>query len=311
MKVLFVSGGNQYEDGKDPLIMNQGNSLSKEGIEMDYFWIKGKGAKGYLKNIPILKDYLKKNKIDLVHAHYSYCGYVAGLASSIPVVVSLLGSDVHSKNFWRVLIRTFSLTRWNATIVKSGQMKELISLSNANVIPNGVNFEKFRPIDQHKAREKVGFSHNKKHIIFVIDFLDRPEKNFKLVKDAYELLDKEKVELNVVSNVPNELIPYYMNAADVLVLSSLWEGSPNVIKESMACNCPIVSTDVGDVKEVFGDTEGCFITSYDAKETAEKIQKALDFGKRTEGRKNIDYLNSVSIAQKIIKIYKKVLKIND
>ena len=109
-----------------------------------------------------------------------------------------------------------------------------------------------------------------------------------------------------------ELITYYMNAADVLLLTSLWEGSPNVIKEAMACNCPIVSTDVGDVRWVFGETEGCYLTSFDPEDVADKIKLALVFAEeknRTNGRKRIIEfgLDTETIANKIIDVYKKVV----
>jgi teichuronic acid biosynthesis glycosyltransferase TuaC len=86
----------------------------------------------------------------------------------------------------------------------------------------------------------------------------------------------------------------------------LHEGSPNVIKEAMACNCPIVSTDVGDVKEVIGETEGCFISSFEAKDIATKLQLAINFG-RTKGRQNISKLESHKIAKEIEKIYQQTV----
>ena len=100
-----------------------------------------------------------------------------------------------------------------------------------------------------------------------------------------------------------------MNAADLLLLTSLWEGSPNIVKEAMACNCPIVTTDVGDVRTVFGNIEGCFISNFDSDDVANKIERAILFGLRTEGRKKIidNELDSGSIAKKIIDLYQKSL----
>ena len=113
-----------------------------------------------------------------------------------------------------------------------------------------------------------------------------------------------------LKDIPSDQVVYYYNAADVTLLTSLHEGSPNVIKEAMACNCPIVSTDVGDVKDVIADTDGCYITTYDPKDVVEKIKMALEFGKRTKGRERIVQagLDSKTIANKIINIYHQVLK---
>ena len=95
-----------------------------------------------------------------------------------------------------------------------------------------------------------------------------------------------------------------------MVLTSFHEGSPNVIKEAMACNCPIVATNVGDVEFIIGDTKGCYISDFDANDVAEKIKLALEFGKKTEGRNRIIEfgLDSRSVARKIIRVYKQVLK---
>jgi glycosyltransferase involved in cell wall biosynthesis len=161
-------------------------------------------------------------------------------------------------------------------------------------------------MNQLKCKEELGWETSKKQILFAAN-PDRPEKNFQLALDAYNTLQEKNVALKVLDNVPNDLMPVYFNAADVVVLTSLWEGSPNVIKEAMVCNIPIVSTNVGDVKEVIGKTKGCYISTFEPEDVAEKIQKALDFGKRTTGREDIKHLESGVIAKRIIEVYNKVL----
>lgn len=305
MKILFVSSGNS-EAGISPIVRSQGESLKRNGIDLDYFTIVGKGIKGYLKNIPRLRKFLRTKNYDLIHSHYSLSSIVASLSCKLPMVVSLMGSDTHMGFFWKSIIKAFYRFRWKETIVKSAPMKKRISLSNAIVIPNGVNFRLFKPVEKNIARMKVGFNDKTRHIVFIA-CPERPEKNYRLAKKAVELVNNDSIELNAVSNVDQNIIPYYMNAADILLLTSLWEGSPNVIKEAMACNCPIVSTDVGDVKEVIGKTDGCHICSYDPENVTDKIKKALDFDKRTNGREKIKYLDEKIIARKIIGVYNKVL----
>ena len=306
MKVLFVCSGNS-RFGISSIVKAQGESLKKNGVEIEYFLIKGKGIVGYLKNILPLRKYLKNNNFDITHAHYSLSAYVASLARTKPIVVSLMGSDVQKNFFGCMILKLFYRIFWNSLIVKSNSMKKRVGIKKCFIIPNGVDFEKFKEIDKKIAKEKIGFDPNKKHIVFVAN-PDRYEKNFILAIEAFDLLDDKSVELNVVSGVAYEDIPYYYYAADVLLLTSLWEGSPNVIKEAMACNCPIVSTDVGDVREVIENTEGCYITSFEPDDVAEKLKLALRFGKRTNGRENIKYLDSNIIAKKIIKIYEHVFE---
>jgi glycosyltransferase involved in cell wall biosynthesis len=155
----------------------------------------------------------------------------------------------------------------------------------------------------------VQFEDNKKYIIFVSD-PSRKEKNFELAKKAIHLLQKKvNVELFVVFNengLSAETICNYMNATDALLMTSNYEGSPNVVKEAMACNCPIVSTDVGDVSTVIGATNGCFITENTPEDIALKLEEAINFGK-TNGRENIGYLDSIKVAHQISCLYKQVI----
>jgi teichuronic acid biosynthesis glycosyltransferase TuaC len=125
-------------------------------------------------------------------------------------------------------------------------------------------------------------------------------------------LDNECIQLIAVHLIEHELLKYYYNAADLLLLTSYHEGSPNVIKEAMACNCPIVSTDVGDVRWVIGDIKGCYLTSFDVVDVSEKILMALEYSAvngSTNGRDRIIELglDSASVAKKIINIYEQLI----
>ena len=312
MNILFISSGNA-KNGISPIIKNQGESLKNKNIKLDYFSIKGKGIFGYLNSIITLKKHLKKQKYDIFHAHYSLSGFVAGLSGCRPLIVSLMGSDVKAKWYLKYIINFFEFFYWDTTIVKSIDMKNELNKYKYRVIPNGVNTEKFKPIDRNEALNFVGWKNNKKHILFASD-PNRKEKNFKLLEDSVKLINDD-IEVHYLKNIANQDIPYYLNASNVVVLSSLWEGSPNIIKESMSCNCPIVSTAVGDVEWVLGNTNGCFISSFEILEFSSKIIKAIEYSikhKKTNGRDRIKnlHLDSVSISNKLINIYNKTLQTN-
>lgn len=187
-------------------------------------------------------------------------------------------------------------------------MKELIAIDSIHIIPNGVDIERFRPISKEIARQHIGYKENKRLIVFIA-VKNRKEKNLDLAMDTIKHLNDNSVDFKHIHDVPNQEIPYYLNAADVLLLTSTREGSVNVIKEAMACNCPVVSTDVGDVRWVTGNTDGCFITSFEPEDVAQKIKAALDFGKKTEGRKKIFDLglDSDNIVRKLIVLYEKLI----
>jgi len=307
IKVLFVRSGN---NGDDPISKNQGKSLLQSGLFLNYYDIVGKGVFGYLLNINKLKKYIKIFQPDIIHAHYSFCGFISSLTfSGVPTGVSLMGSDVNnSDKFMKVLIKAFSKYLWAFTIVKSEEMYNRLNFDEAILLPNGVSFNDFYPLDIKIAREKLEWDLSFGNIIFASD-PSRPEKNFKLAKQTLDLLEKKQIRfhLHFLKNIlPSEMIFYY-NAADLLLLTSDYEGSPNVIKEAMACNCPIVSTDVGDVKNIINNTDGCFITSFDPVDIADKIISAINFGKRTNGREHISHLNSNIIAHKLLDLYEDVL----
>ena len=290
---------------------------------MDYFSINKQGLFGYLSESLKLRKYLKRCSYDILHAHYGLSALAAWMARrKDKLVVSFMGDDIvgTNKSDGSVTALSKAMARFNIfmaghfydhVIVKSEEMRKWLRLSNVSLIPNGVALDEFKTVSKTDARYRLGLRPNDKIVIFVSN-PSRAEKNIILAQMAVAQLDDREVRLVAVYDQPRDRLPMYYSAADVLILTSFHEGSPNVIKEAMACNCPIVSTDVGDVKWVLGDTEGCFMTSFDAEDVAAKIHLAVEFSRnktRTEGRKRILELglDSESIAKKIIDVYKKVI----
>jgi glycosyltransferase involved in cell wall biosynthesis len=192
--------------------------------------------------------------------------------------------------------------------VKTEAMQRTLNLSNALVIPNGVDLNRFRPLDKESCRKELNLDNNERIILFIAG-RNRPEKRLILATEASRLVNENNLRFIHLYDTPNEQVPLYINSADVLLLTSSREGSVNVVKEAMACNCPVVSTDVGDVKLVFGDLEGCFLTSSDPEDIATGIKKALNFGKRTSGRKRLIELglDADSVAGQLIALYRQVM----
>jgi len=306
MKVLFVASGNKAVGRVTAFVQSQFDSLEKEGLDMVMYPVVGHGWTGYAKHLLTLRKLIKKEKPDVVHAHYSSCGYLVALASAglkVKTVVSILGS-FPKKGLKLSIVRFFVDHVWDATLVKSERTRSQLD-RDLPVIPNGVNLEQFPPVGQDEARKTVGFGDGKKYVIFVSD-PSRPEKQFGLARAAVERMDDPAVRLVPVFNKPHKEIVDYMCAADVLVMTSSNEGSPNVIKEAMACNCPIVVTDVGDVRWVTGGMAGTYVSdTFAPEEIAGLLGKALAFGSRTQGRKRIVDLGltSEAVARKIITVY--------
>ena len=219
-----------------------------------------------------------------------------------------MGSDTYQFNIMKSTIRYFANYRWSKTIVKSEDMKIRLGLNNAVILPNGVDLNLFRPLDKKECRIKLGWEGDKKYILFASNPA-RPEKNFALAKHTVENLNNDKIKLKVLYDVDHKLIPIYLNAADVFLLTSKWEGSPNIVKEAMACNIPVVATKVGDIEYLFGDSEGYYYTNPLPDRLAEKINYILDNDIKPNSRQRIIELklDSESIADKLIQLYQEVL----
>lgn len=320
-RILFIASGRSGT--VSPIIYNQGESLSQRGLDVEYYPIIG-GLRGYLVSIFQIKYLLKSVQFDIVHAHYGLCGIVALLATrNMPIVISFMGDDlVGSVKNGRYTMVSRWFGRINAflaryfygyTIVKSASLCDhLKNVKNISILPNGVDLSRFFVLPKAKAKLHIGLAPEKKYIIFVSD-PQRDEKNFALAQQAVQLLKRDDVQLLPVFNKANDELVYYYNAADCLILTSFHEGSPNVIKEAMACGCPIVSTDVGDVRWVVGETEGCYLSSFDVRNVTDQLEEALLFAdthNRTKGRGRIIELglDSDSIAKKLLSIYDEIVK---
>lgn len=308
MNILHVYRG-YGQNLENPVIDNQIVMLSDFDYSI-YKFILNKGGIRYITNIIKLRHIIKKNKIDIIHAHYSFSGFMAGLAfSGKPVICSLMGSDVLDNKYTKYLITFFIKWFWKIIIVKSAEMQKV--LKNGLIIPNGVDTDNFKPKPKKKSLVRTRFNNKVKNIIFVSTNPYSDVKNHILAEKAIAKANKKfskDIHLHYLSNINFIDLPYYYCAADLLLLTSKSEGSPNVIKEAMACNCPIVSTDVGDVRKVISKTNGCYITSFEPEDVAEKIILALNNKIRTNGRTKMDTFSKKATADKIINTYKSCFK---
>jgi len=308
LRVLFICR-QKTKTNVSPFVKSQAQALIKEGIKVDFFLIKNNGVFGYLKSIRELIHYSKSREYDIYHAHYSFSGYVACLSKKKPLVVSLLGTDVIKSSLSRSILKIVSsICDWSQIIVKSDQMKNLLKIKKVQVVPNGVSFDTFHPINQKKARSILNWNFEEKIILFN-GHKSNPIKNYALAEKAVNLC-KNNITIVEMKNLDQEKLNLYYNACDVFLSTSLWEGSPNTIKEAMACNANIISTNVGDVKYLFGKEKYNRICTFDPLEISTAITNALRVKKENnKGRERLIHLSlqGTDVAQKLINLYHTIL----
>ena len=258
-------------------------------------------------------------RYDIVHGHYGLWCLAARLQWRAAVVSAFLGDDLLGTftaggKYSRKSLLVAHISRWlcrvsDAATVKSEQMKYASSCAGVTVIPDGIDFTLFYPLPRDEARAALGWDQKRYYILFANDPAI-PVKNFALAREAVECLARRGIdaELVVANGLPQSRVMLFMNASNVLLLSSLAEGPPNVVKEAMACNVSVVATDVGDVAQVIARTPGCSVCSHDAGELAAALEKALRHTEPTTGRADIAYLQSSVVVMRVLELYRQAVQ---
>lgn len=290
----------------ETFVADQCNAVGKDGVHVFKFQINGHGIIGYAKSLWQLRKVINLCHPDLIHAHYGLSGLCANLQRKVPVVTTYHGSDIHSGG-WILKISQLAINLSAYNIFISKKLKELSGThgNNVSILPCGIDIEKIHEIPRDEAKRKMNRQYP--FVLFSGAFTN-DVKNPSLAKEAMgKVPEAELLELKGYNRKEVNLL---MNAADCLLMTSLREGSPQVVKEAMACGTPVVSVDVGDVKEIMGDTKGCFLVERNADAIAEKIELALAFKGKTNGRQRIIELGLSNdlVAKKLIGVYNEVLR---
>lgn len=307
MRILIVASYNKNRFA--PFIVEQAEALNRHGCKIEYLGLQGKGIKGYLKNLPVLRRSIQTFHPDVIHAHYGLSGLLANLQRRLPVVTTYHGSDINEKKALRFSNIAMRLSAWNIFVSRKtldiAQPKKHYSL-----LPCGIDLSEVQLTEKSEARRKMKLDEKKKYVLFAGAF-DNAVKNAPLAKETIALMQKENVELLELKGYSREEVTLLMCAADAFLMTSFTEGSPQVIKEALACGCPIVSVDVGDVQERVEGVGGCYVaTTREPKDLAVLLQKAFDFQGKTTGREKIiaDGLDNSQVADKLMSLYNIVVK---
>jgi glycosyltransferase involved in cell wall biosynthesis len=301
-------------------VHSQTDSMARRGVDITVHMIDGRRNKhAYLvAALRFLARNLDSPHYDLVHAHTGHCGVVAALQRRVPVVVSFVGYDVYGtpagvdgsptlKSRLEAML-FHQLPRFVAgTITKSRRMHDMLPASAHKknmVLPNGVDRGRFFPIPRDDARRRLGWNTNAPIVLFAGNPAN-PRKRFDVAEGAVALCRREEpaTQLQVCWGLPPADVPLLMSAADVLMLPSVAEGSPNVVKEALACDLPVVAADVGDVPELLSGIDNCHVVDREPGAFADAALQVLRSGGRCEGRAKTADLDIDQIAERLQAFY--------
>ncbi|WP_254861839.1 glycosyltransferase [Halovivax gelatinilyticus] len=240
---------------------------------------------------------------DLVHANYGLTVPFALAQPRLPVVCSLWGSDLDGELGW---ISRHAARFCEATIVMSERMRHSLGRP-AHVIPHGVDLDVFRPQPRSSAVAELDWDPDARHVLFPYK-PDRTVKHYERAARIVEAVDDAcatPVTLQTAEGVPHERMSTYMNAADCLLLTSRREGSPNVVKEALACNLPVVSTDVGDVRERIDGVVPSAVCETDGA-LRQAVQTIVERGERSNGRAQATEIDAERMAADLEAVYRSV-----
>ena len=294
----------------------QTESLEKRGIEITHVYPPTQSSdheerqeieRTKLEYARLYAKTLRKStgEYDLIHANYGLTAPFALAQPKRPVVLSLWGSDLAGR---LGTVSKHCAKYCDESIVMSDEMRQQLDM-NTHVIPHGIDMEQFSPRNQLHAQKDLEWDSDSKHVLFPYD-PTRNVKNYALAEQVVEQVQEEfvkPVELQVVYGVDHDDMPLYVNAADCLLLTSRREGFPNSVKEAMACNLPVVSTDVGGVRKWIEPVENSFVGT-SKEDLADALTTVIRRGERSNGRAHAGNLSLDAMATDIIEVYNKALK---
>lgn len=301
-------------------IKRQAEFLQAAGVDVDVFHFRsGKRPWNYLLAWLRLRRRMARGRYDVAHAQFGQSALLV-LPKRLPLVVTFRGDDLEGivdrrgriTPLGRILkLLSQGVARCaDAAIVVSAHMKQFLHPSvRTYVVPSGLDFRLFRPIPRDEARRHLGLPPHKRLVLFVGN-PELPRKRYALARDAVAVLNRTlPAELVVAWGTPHADIPFLMSACDALVFTSLQEGSPNVVKEALACNLPVVSVQVGDVPLRLKDVEGCELCADDRPETvAAALERVLRRNHRVAGRDTVRDLDEARLTAQVIAIYRSVMR---
>ncbi len=323
MRVLCVTNMYPRPEARSEgtFVEQQVESLRSSGIEVHVLHLnrRDQGTGVYFSARPALRGAMAGFDADLVHVVYGgiMAYQVTRAVRTKPVVVSFCGSDLLGQPCSGLTRRILSQVGARASCAAAAAAKAIIVKSRglyealpartrgkAHIIPNGVDLDRFRPMDCASARRRLAWSPDEFHVLFAVNNADET-KRVELAREAVARLAGLDLpaRLHEMRGVPHREVALWLNASHALLLTSAHEGSPNIVKEALACDRPVVSVDVGDVRERLGGVENCEICDASPARLAEALYRVAQLPERRGGRASVSNLSLQRVADRIRAVY--------
>ena len=278
MRILICVSGNAPNfrfEYNQVFVYEQIEAICKLDPSVEYrvFTVVGKGIKGYLSSLKTLKKTIKEYKPDIIHAHCGQIGALAVLQRKVPVITTFHGSDVNNSKI-RPISSFASLFSFSSFFV-SHKLKDTLRIKGKDciIIPCGVDYDVFHPMNKDECKKQLGLNPARDYILFVSDF-DNSIKNPALAKAVASHFPQ--VDLLEIKGRSRNEVAWLINGAELVLMTSHSEGSPQIIKEAVACGQRIVTVDVGDVREQLDGFPGCRICAREESQLVEAVKSVLE-----------------------------------
>jgi teichuronic acid biosynthesis glycosyltransferase TuaC len=331
MKVLLLTSMFPTPDRpfRGTFVWTQAETLRRAGVEVDVQMIAGesdgprivRGARKYAAAVPELRRRVATGEVDLVHAHYSFAGVIALLQRRVPVVVTYHGDDLLGTagpdGRLRLVSRLVVVPSSRALgrlvsgrIVQSPQMASSLRGQERRVIPCELDTDIFHPVDRDDARRRLGLNSDKCYLLFAAD-PGNPGKNFPFAERVAAEVRRQvpDAELLTVFRERQQTLALYMNACDVLLFPSYQEGSPNLVRQALACGLPVVASDAGDVQDTLADGRVCFALPLELAPFVAAVTDVIGSGRRADPESlGLERFGRAATARQLIDVYEKALR---
>jgi glycosyltransferase involved in cell wall biosynthesis len=311
MRVLVVTNlwPSPASPGRGGFVRDQVEALrALDGVEVELFTF-GLGTREYARAAATLRRRFRHHSFDVVHAHYGLCGWSALAVRGAPHVVTFHGTDLAHPAVGplsRALARLIALPApVSATLAHSGLPGPDPDARPVAVLPCGVNLDRFRPIDRREARTALGLDPDTRYLLFPADPA-RPEKRFDRAESLASSVGVGAELLTYGARHPDE-IPLMVNAANAVLLTSEREGFGLAPLEALACDVPVLATDVGVAALVLSGIEGTLCAPFDRERWAGALAPHLAAeDPRVEGRRRAGLFDRNRLAERVLKAYEDV-----